>query len=104
MQIRWNVNLMHVIPALSFFAGDEACTLRSSSSSSSIGSGGSSSGSRRRIAAPADRSTASAELAAGCGTTRIFAEARSCLGSSLAEAEAEVIGSELLRRLRARAT
>ena len=103
MQIRWNVNLMHVIPALSFFAGDQACTLRSSSSSS-IGSGGSSSGSRRRIAAPADRSTASAELAAGCGTTRIFAEARSCLGSSLAEAEAEVIGSELLRRLRARAT
>ena len=94
---------MHVIPALSFFAGDEACTLRSSSSSS-IGSGGSSSGSRRRIAAPADRSTASAVLAAGGGTARIFAEARSCLGSSLAEAEAEVIGSELLRRLRARAT
>ena len=82
---------MHVIPAFSFFAGDEACTRRSSSS-------------RPRIAAPADRSTASAVLAAGGGTARLLAEAGSCLASSFAGAEAEAIGSELLRRPRGRAT
>ena len=86
---------MHVIPAFSFFAGDEACTRRSSSSSSS---------SRPRIAAPADRSTASAVLAAGGGTARLLAEAGSCLASSFAGAESEAIGSELLRRPRGRAT
>ena len=86
---------MHVIPAFSFFAGDEACTRRSSSSSSS---------SRPRIAAPADRSTASAVLAAGGGIARLLVEAGSCLDSSFAGAEAEAIGSELLRRPRGRAT
>ena len=84
---------MYVIPALSFFAGDEACTHRSSSSSS-----------RPRIAAPADGSTASAVLAAGGGTARLLAEAGCCLASSFAGAEAEAIGSELLRRPRGRAT
>ena len=88
---------MHAIPAFSFFAGDEACRRRSSSSSSS-------SSSRPRIAAPADRSTASAVLAAGGGTARQLAEAGSCLASSFAGAEAEAIGSELLRRPRGRAT
>ena len=87
---------MHVIPAFSFFAGDEACTRRSSSNSSSS--------SRLRIAAPADRSTASAVLGVGCGTARLLAEAGSCLASSFAGAEEEAIGSELLRRPRGRAT
>ena len=86
---------MHVIPAFSVFAGDEACTRRSSSSSSS---------SRPRITAPADRSTASAVLAAGGGTARLFAEAGSCLASSFARAEAQSVGSELLRRPRGSAT
>ena len=87
---------MHVIPAFSFFAGDEACTRRSSSSSSS---------SRPRIAAPADRSTASAVLAARGVTAGLLAEAGSCLVSiSFAGAEAKAIGSELLRRHRGRAT
>ena len=86
---------MHVIPAFSFFAGDEACTRRSSSSSSS---------SRPRIAAPADRSTASAVLAAEGGTARLLAKAGRCLASSFAGPEAEAIGSELLRRPRGRAT
>ena len=95
-QIRLNENLIHVIPAFSFFAGDEACTRRSSSSSSSS--------SRPRIAAPADRSIASAVLTAGGGTARLLAEAGSCLASSFAGAEAEAIGSELLRRPRGRAT
>ena len=84
-QIRLNENLIHVIPAFSFFAGDEACTRRSSSSSSS----------RPRIAAPADRSIASAVLTAGGGTARLLAEAGSCLASSFAGAEAEATGSEL---------
>ena len=85
-------------PCLHFFAGDEACTRRSSSSSSS-------SSSRPRIAAPADRSTASAVLAARGVTARLIAEAGSCLvSSSFAGAEAEAIGSELLRRPRGRAT
>ena len=87
---------MHVIPAISFFAGDESCTRRSSSSSSSS--------SRPRIAAPADRSTASAVVAAGGGTARLPAEVGSCLANSFAGAKAEAIGSELLRRLRGRAT
>ena len=43
-------------------------------------------------------------LAAGGGTARLLAEAGSCLASSFAGAEAEAIGSELLRRLRGRAT
>ena len=86
---------MHVIPAFNFFAGDEACTRRNSSSSSS---------SRPRIAAPADRSTASAVLAAGDGTAKLLAEAGSCLASLFAGAEADAIGSELLRRPRGRAT
>ena len=78
------------------FCRDEACTRRRrSSSSSSI---------RPRIAARADRSTASAVLAAGGGTARLLAEAGSCLASSFAGAEAEAIGSELLRRPRGRAT
>ena len=90
---------MHVIPAFSFFAGDEACTRRSSSSSSS------SSSSRPRIAVPADRSTASAVLAARGVTAGLLAEAGSCLVSiSFAGAEAKAIGSELLRRHRGRAT
>ena len=93
---------MHVIPAFSFFAGDEACTRRSSSSSSSSSSSNSSS--RTRIAAPADRSTASAVLAAGGDTARRLAEAGSCSASSSAGAEAEAIGSDLLRRPRGRAT
>ena len=74
---------MHATPAFSFFAGEKACTRRSSSSSSS----------RPRIAAPADRSTASTVLAAGGGTARLLAEARSCTASSLTQAEA--IGAEL---------
>ena len=84
---------MHVIPAISFFAEEEACTRRSGSSSSGP-----------RIVAPADRSTASAALDAGGGTARLLAEAESCLASSFAGAEAEAIGSELLRRPRCRAT
>ena len=85
---------MHVTPAFSFFAGEEACTRRSSSGSSS----------RPRIAAPADSCTTSAVLAAGGGTGRLLAEAGSCVASSFAGAEAEAIGSELLRRPRGRAT
>ena len=85
---------MHVIPASSFLAGEEACTRRSSSSSST---------SRPRIAALADRSTASAVLAARGGAARLLAEAGSCLASSFAGAEAEAIGSGLLRRPRGRA-
>ena len=85
---------MHVAPAFSFFAGEEACTRRSSSGSSS----------RPRIAAPADSCTTSAVLAAGGGTGRLLAEAGSCVASSFAGAEAEAIGSELLRRPRGRAT
>ena len=78
------------------FCRDEACTRRRrSSSSSSI---------RPRIAARADRSTASAVLAAGGGTARLLAEAGSCLASSFAGAEAEAIGSALLCRTRGRAT
>ena len=84
---------MHVIPAISFFAEEEACTRRSGSSSSGP-----------RIVAPADRSTASAALDAGGGTARLLAEAESCLASSFAGAEAEAIGSEPLRRPRGRAT
>ena len=85
---------MHVTPAFSFSAGEEACTRRSSSSSS-----------RPRIAAPADRSNASAVLAAGGGAARLLAEAGSCLAISFAGAEAEAIGSELLlRRPRGRET
>ena len=84
---------MHVIPAFSIFGGDEACTRPSSRSNSS----------KPRITAPADRSTASAVLAAGGGTARLLAEAGSCLASSCAGAEAESIGSELLRRPRGRA-
>ena len=85
---------MHVTPAFSFSAGEEACTRRSSSSSS-----------RPRIAAPADRSNASAVLAAGGGAARLLAEAGSCLAISFAGAEAEAIGSELLlRRPRGKAT
>ena len=85
---------MRVNPAFSFFAGGEACTRRSSSSSSS----------RPRIAAPDDRSTPSAVLAAGGGTARLLAEVGSCLASSFAGAEAEAIGSELMRQPRGRAT
>ena len=88
---------MHVIPAFSFFYGDDACKLRSSSSNSS-------SSSRPRIATPADRSTASAVLAAGGGTARLLAEAGSCLASSFARKGAEAIGPELLRQPRGRAT
>ena len=76
---------MHVTPAFSFFAGEEAWTRRSSSSRSS-------SSSRPRIAAPADRFNASAVLAAGGGIARLLAEAGSCLASSFAGAEAEAIG------------
>ena len=54
--------------------------------------------------APADRSTASALLAAGGDTHRLLAGAGSSVASSLAGAEAEAIGSELLRRSRSRAT
>ena len=43
-------------------------------------------------------------LAARGGTARLIAEAGSCLASSFAGAEAEAIGSELLRRPRGRAT
>ena len=83
---------MRVIPAFSFFAGDEACTRRSSSSS------------RPRIAAPVDRSTASAVHATGSGTARLLAEDGSCLASLFAGAYAEAIGSEPLRRPRGSAT
>ena len=84
---------MHVTPAFSFFSGEEACTRRSSSTSS-----------RPPIAAPADRSTATAVLAAGGDTARLLAGAGSCTAGSLAGAKAEAIGSELLRRPRGRAT
>ena len=57
-----------------------------------------------RIAALAERSTASAVLAGGGGTARLLAGAGSYTASSLAGAEAEAIGSELLRRPRGRAT
>ena len=57
-----------------------------------------------RIAAPTDRSTASAVLADGGGTARLLAGAGSCTASLLAGAEEEAIGSELLRRPRYRAT
>ena len=57
-----------------------------------------------RITALADRSTASAVLAAGGGTARLLAGAGSYTASSLGVAEAEVIGSELLRRPRGRVT
>ena len=77
---------MQITPAFSFFAGEEARTRRSSSSSCSC---------RPRIVALADRSTASAVLAAGGGTARLLAEARSCLASSFAGAEAEAIGSAI---------
>ena len=88
---------MHVTPAFSVFAGEEeACTRRSSSTSTNS--------SGPRIAARADRSTASAViLAAGGSTARLLAEAGSCLASSFAWAKAEAIGSELLRRPRGRA-
>ena len=43
-------------------------------------------------------------LAAGGGTATLLAGAGSCTASSLAGAEAEVIGPELLRRPRGRAT
>ena len=52
-----------------------------------------------RIAAPADRSTASAVFAGGGGTAiiaRLLAGAGSCTASSLAGVDAEAIGSELL--------
>ena len=88
---------MHVTPAFNFFAGEEACTRRSTSSSTS-------SNIRPRIVAPADKFTASAVLAAGGGTATLLAGAGSCTASSLAGAEAEVIGPELLRRPRGRAT
>ena len=52
--------------------------------------------------APADRSIVSAVLVVGGGTARLLAEAGSCLASSFAGAEAEAIGSELLRRPRGR--
>ena len=42
--------------------------------------------------------------AAGGSTARLLAEAGSCLASSFAGAEAEPVGSELLRRPRGRAT
>ena len=89
---------MHVTPAFSVFAGEEeACTRRSSSTSTNS--------SGPRIAARADRATASAViLAAGGSTARLLAEAGSCLASSFAGAEAEPVGSELLRRPRGRAT
>ena len=83
-----------IYPCAQLFAGEEACTRRSSSSSSS----------RPRIAAPADRSTASAVLSAGGGTARLLAEAGSCLDSSFAGAEAEAVGSELFASTRGRAT
>ena len=57
-----------------------------------------------RIAALAERSTASAVLAGGGGTARLLAGAGSYTASSLAGAEAEAIGSELLHRPRGRAT
>ena len=84
---------MHVTPAFNFFAGEEACTRRSTSSSTS-------SNIRPRIVAPADKFTASAVLAAGGGTARLPVEAGSCTASSFAGAEAEAIGSEVLRRPR----
>ena len=87
---------MHVTPAFRFLAGEEACTRRSSSSSTNSN--------RPRIAALVDSSTTSAVLAVGGGTARLLAEAGSCLASSFAGAEAEAIGSELLRRPRGRAT
>ena len=43
-------------------------------------------------------------LAAGGGTARLLAGAGSCTASSLAGAEADAIGSEILRRPRGRAT
>ena len=43
-------------------------------------------------------------LAAGGGTARLLADAGSCLASLFTGAEAEAIGSELLRRPRGRAT
>jgi hypothetical protein len=55
-----------------------------------------------RIAAPADRSTASVVLAAGGGTARLHAGAVGCTARSLAGAEAEAIGAELLGRPRGR--
>ena len=76
----------------------EASTRRSSSSSTT---------SRPRILkdrGPADRSNPSAVLAAGDGTARLLAGAGSCTASSPARAEAEAIGSDLLRRPRGRAT
>ena len=48
--------------------------------------------------------TPSAVLAVGGGKARLLAGAGSCTASSLAGAEAEAIGSELLRRRRGRAT
>ena len=53
--------------------------------------------------APADRSIVSAVLVVGGGTARLLAEAGSSLASSFAGAEAEAIGSDLLRRPRGRA-
>ena len=84
---------MHVTPAFSFFAGEEACTRRGNTSSS-----------RPRIAVPADRSTASTVLVGRGGTARLHAEAGCCLASSFAGGEADTIGSLLLGRPRGRAT
>ena len=56
-----------------------------------------------RIGAPADRSIASAVLAAGGSKARLF-DGTSCTASSLARAEADAIASELLRPPRDRAT
>ena len=89
---------MHVTTAFSFLAGEEACTRRSSSTSTGTST------SRPRIAAPADRSTASAVLAARGGSVRLLAEAESCSARLFAGAEAEAIGSKLLRRPRGRTT
>ena len=54
--------------------------------------------------APADRSAASAVLAAGGGTAWLLARAGSCAATPRAGVEAEAIGSELLRRPRGKAT
>ena len=51
---------------------------------------------------PTDPLLQLAVLAVGGGAARLLAEAGSCLASSFAGAEAEAIGSELLRRPRGR--
>ena len=97
-------SLLHINTSKQRLSGRKPARVEAPAAATAAAVGAAAGPGSSRVAAPADRSTASALLDTGGGTARLLARAGRCTVNSPAEAEAESIRSEPLRRPRGRAT